>query len=99
MSPPAGVAAAWLHDIGYGAAAVRTGLHPLDGADFLDSHGWPERLSALVAHHSGARFVADELGLGLSMRRYPYESSTVSDALTYADQTIGQPIFATTSRK
>lgn len=80
----------WLHDIGYGAAAVRTGFHPLDGADFLAGHGWPERLSALVAHHSGARFVADALGLGVLMRRYPYELSPVSDALTYADQTVGQ---------
>src|SRR5690349_15997129 len=82
-------AAAWLHDIGYGEATVRTGFHPLDGADFLDRHGWPERLSALVAHHSGARFVADELGLGGPMGRFPFELSPVSDALTYADQTVG----------
>jgi hypothetical protein len=82
-------AAAWLHDIGYAEPIVDTGFHPLDGARFLDRHGWPPRLSALVAHHSGARFVAAAAGLDAAMSAYPYEESTLSDALTCADQTVG----------
>jgi putative nucleotidyltransferase with HDIG domain len=83
------VAAAWLHDIGYGALAMRTGFHPLDGAMLLDEHHWPRRLGALVAHHSGACFVADAIGLGAPLRAYPQEKSAMADALTYADQTVG----------
>ena len=29
------VAAAWLHDIGYADSVADTGLHPLDGAEYL----------------------------------------------------------------
>lgn len=54
------VAAAWLHDIGYGRMARRTGFHPLDGADYLVHHGWSPRIAALVAHHSAAHLVAPE---------------------------------------
>jgi HD domain len=57
------ISAAWLHDIGYSPAVHDTGFHPLDGARYLDRHHWPTRLSALVAHHSGACFVAAERGL------------------------------------
>jgi hypothetical protein len=42
-----------------------------------------------VAYHSGARYVAGELGLLAALDRYPEERSPVSDVLTYADQTIG----------
>jgi putative nucleotidyltransferase with HDIG domain len=83
------VAAAWLHDIGYAGDLVDTGFHSLDGARFLDRHRWPSRISALVAHHSGAVFVATARGLDHELRRYPREESSVSDALTYADQTTG----------
>ncbi len=83
------VSAAWLHDIGYGELARQTGFHPLDGAHLLDRHGWPARLSALVANHSGARLVAREWGLAEQLSRYADEASPVSDALTYADQTTG----------
>ncbi|MBT8224341.1 MAG: HDIG domain-containing protein, partial [Dactylosporangium sp.] len=76
------VVAAWVHDIGYGDRAVDTGFHPLDGARFLDGLGWPARISALVAHHSGARFVARPLGLAGALARYPDEGTAVSDALT-----------------
>jgi putative nucleotidyltransferase with HDIG domain len=89
------VAAAWLHDVGYGEAAVDTGFHPLDGARLLRREGWPHRLTCLVAHHSGADYVAAARGiLGLT-REFPHEHSPVSDALTYADQTTGptgQPV-------
>jgi len=83
------VAAAWLHDIGYADEVRDTGFHPLDGARFLDRMGWPKRLTSLVAHHSGARFVAEARGLGEEMAAYPVEISALSDALTYADQTVG----------
>ena len=83
------VAAAWLHDIGYADALAGTGFHPLDGARYLDRAGWPRRLSALVAHHSGARFVAAARGLAADLARYPREESPLADALTYADQTVG----------
>ncbi|EXG79742.1 HD domain-containing protein [Cryptosporangium arvum] len=83
------VAAAWLHDIGYADQVRDTGFHPLDGARYLDRLGLPKRLTSLVAHHSGARFVAEARGLGAAMADFPVEVSLVSDALTYADQTVG----------
>lgn len=86
---PALVAAAWLHDVGYAPDAVDTGFHPLDGARLLAARGWPARVCALVAHHSGARFVADRNGLAVELSGFPVELSSVSDALTYADQTTG----------
>src|SRR5262245_53222001 len=83
------VAAAWLHDIGYADAAADTGFHPLDGARLLDRDGWPRRIACLVAHHSGAAFVAAASGMSGALRQFPQEFSPVSDALTYADQTTG----------
>jgi hypothetical protein len=81
--------AAWLHDIGYSAPLRVTGFHPLDGALYLERSGWPARVAALVAHHSGADYVAAARGLTDSLGRYPHEHSSVSDALTYADHTVG----------
>jgi len=86
---PVLVAAAWLHDIGYSPSIRQTGFHPLDGALYLRSHGWAARLVALVAHHSGARFVPVERGFADMMAEFAFEDSAVSDALTYADQTVG----------
>jgi putative nucleotidyltransferase with HDIG domain len=83
------VAAAWLHDIGYSSSIQDSGFHPLDGALFLRRAGWPERICALVAHHSGARFMASASGREEGLRQFPFERSPVSDALTYADQTVG----------
>lgn len=83
------VAAAWLHDIGYSREVKVTGFHPLDGADHLDGQGWPRRLSGLVAHHSGAVFLAPLYGLADRLAGYPDERDALSDALTYADQTVG----------
>src|SRR5262245_45888415 len=57
------VASAWLHDIGYAPALRQTGFHPLDGAMYLRQEGWPEPVCALVAHHSGSRFLARIHGL------------------------------------
>jgi hypothetical protein len=83
------IAGAWLHDIGYSPALENTGFHPLDGALYLAGQGWNGRLVALVAHHSGARFVPAERGLTALLNRFPFEDGPVADALTYADQTIG----------
>ncbi len=86
---PVLVAAAWLHDIGYAPRLKRTGFHPLDGGLFLRKHGWDEELCALVAHHSGARFVPVERGFEQVMATFVFVESPVSDALTYADRTVG----------
>jgi putative nucleotidyltransferase with HDIG domain len=83
------LAAAWLHDIGYSEAVAATGFHPLDGATYLDENGWPQRVCGLVAHHSGAIFLARVRDLHHELDRFPHEQSPVSDALTYADQTVG----------
>jgi putative nucleotidyltransferase with HDIG domain len=83
------VAAAWLHDIGYARAAAVTGFHPLDGARYLAEQLWPMRIAGLVAHHSGARFVAAARGLDRALAAYPDEGGRMADALTYADQTVG----------
>jgi HD domain len=81
--------AAWLHDIGHSPTATVSGFHPLDAAAYLDGLGWPSRVCGLVAHHSGANLIADALGLREQLDRYPDEQTQVSDALTYADQTVG----------
>ena len=83
------VAAAWLHDIGYAPAAHEHGFHPLDGALHAERRGFPTPICALIAHHSGARFVAEARGLHEALARYPFPDSPVMDALTYADQTVG----------
>lgn len=83
------VAAAWLHDVGYSPALVETGFHPLDGARFLATRGFDERLCALVAQHSGARFEAAERGLSEQLAAYELEDSPVMDALVVADFTTG----------
>ena len=83
------VAAAWLHDIGYADATRNTGFHPLDGAAYLAGRQWPPRIVGLVAQHSGAAFVAAARGLADALAAYPDGGGLLSDALTYADQTVG----------
>lgn len=83
------IAAAWLHDIGYAPSIQQTGFHPLDGAMHLRTEGWDNRVTALVAQHSGARFVPAERGFGPIMAEFPFVEDPVSDALTAADQTVG----------
>ena len=82
------VTAAWLHDIGYSSALRETGFHPLDGARYLAGHGHP-REATLVAHHSGARFVAEVRGLVAELAEFAFVEDPLTDALTYADQTVG----------
>jgi hypothetical protein len=83
------IMAAVLHDVGYAPALHRTNFHPLDGAVFLLRLGAPERLAALVAHHSEAWLLASARGLLPALGRFPHEQSPVSDAVTYADMTSG----------
>lgn len=47
--------AAWVHDLGYAEELSPTGLHALDGAEFLATEGAPAGVVGLVAHH-GSRF-------------------------------------------
>jgi hypothetical protein len=82
------VAAAYLHDIGYAPELRRTGLHQLDGARYIRSHG-AERVARLVAHHSEARFEIRLRGFSDELAAYEPEDSWVSDALTYCDLTTG----------
>jgi hypothetical protein len=87
---PTLVAAAWLHDIGYVASVRDTGFHPLDGARYLERRGWPPVIVGLVAHHSGARFVAAVRGLDDELADFAdpvFSRGPLADALTWADQT------------
>jgi len=82
------IAAAWRHDVGYAAELDRTAFHPLDGARWLRAQGL-ERPACLVAHHSGARYEADERGLHEDLAEFPEENSLVAKSLTYGDLTTG----------
>lgn len=89
------VAAAWLHDIGYAPDLVDTGLHSLDGARFLTAEHIPQRICAVVAHHSGAAAVAQVRGLTDALNAYPDEHGPTRDALWYCDMTTsphGHPV-------
>jgi HD domain len=82
------VAAALVHDVGYSPSLNQLGFHAVDGARFLRAQG-QERLARLVAHHSGARFEAEERGLVEELAAFPVEGGRVMDALTFADMTTG----------
>jgi hypothetical protein len=82
------VAAALIHDVGYAPSLNRLGFHAVDGAQFLRAQG-QERLARLVAHHSGARFEAEERDLVEELTAFPVEDGPVMDALTFADMTTG----------
>jgi len=84
------VASGWLHDIGYAPALRQTGFYPLDGATYLRAEGWPEPVCALVAHHSGSRFVARIRGLDGPLREFEFVEDGSSDVLTVADNTACQ---------
>ncbi|MGQ7295899.1 HD domain-containing protein [Quadrisphaera sp. KR29] len=83
-------AAAWLHDIGYAPAIAETGFHPVDGAVHLQRRLWPPAVAGLVAHHSGARFVAGVRQLSHLLEPFArpgYWAGPVAEALAWADQT------------
>ncbi|MFC3688935.1 HD domain-containing protein [Aquipuribacter hungaricus] len=79
--------AAWLHDVGYAPALARTGFHPLDGATFLADNGESDEVVALVAHHSGAAYEAEERGLAKALAGLPLPSATDLDLITFLDLT------------
>ncbi len=83
------VAAAWLHDVGYAPDLVETGFHPIDGARWLRMEGVPEGIVALVAYHSGARFEAEERGLGVELDEFPEPDPDQLDMLTLVDMAVG----------
>ena len=83
------VVAAWWHDLGYAPALQATGCHQIDGARYLAHEVYPERLVALVAHHSAATCEAEERGLLAELEVWPREDSPVADALWMADMTTG----------
>lgn len=83
------VSAAWLHDIGYSAELAASGFHPLDGARFLQSVGVPTRVVALVGHHTGAAYEAEERGLLNGWRELPSPDAAALDVLTMVDLATG----------
>jgi hypothetical protein len=84
------VAAAWLHDIGYGPAVADTGFHPLDGARFLRRIGAGDRLACLVAHHSCAVYEARVRGFEQDLlAEFEPEESVTYDALIFCDMMTG----------
>lgn len=85
-------AAAWLHDIGYAPTVAHHHFHPVDGATYIQDHLASDTVAGLVAHHSGARFIAAVLGLNrlmLPFARTEYWNGPLADALTWADQPTG----------
>lgn len=46
------ITAALLHDIGYSPLIATTGWHPLDGARWLNQHGWSPTICHLVLWHT-----------------------------------------------
>jgi HD domain len=84
------VAAAWLHDIGYGPAVADTGFHPLDGARLLRRIGAGDRVARLVAHHSFAVYEARVRGFEEDLlAEFEPEESVTYDALVFCDMTTG----------
>lgn len=82
------VTAAYLHDVGYAAAARDTGLHQLDGARYLRSVGAGPELTSLVAHHTSATVEAGERGLDTTLcQEFPAPPGELLDLLTYCDIT------------
>lgn len=82
--------AAILHDIGYAPLLAKTGFHPLDGARWLRSTGFDERVTALVAHHTNALVEAELRGLDAELTaEFGREDSQVADLLWYCDLTTG----------
>jgi len=82
-------AAAWLHDVGYAPSLTSTGMHAVDGARYLSELGAPEPVVALVAHHTGARWEAEERGLSDALRALPEPDEEDLDALTLLDLAVG----------
>lgn len=81
-------AAAWLHDVGYAPSLVRTGFHALDGARFIADVAC-EHVVALVAHHTGSAFEAEQRGLAVELAQMPTPDTEDLDTLTLVDLVVG----------
>ncbi len=79
--------AAILHDVGYASELVSTGFHPVDGARYLRSIGWDDRVVSLVAHHSCARVEAEQLGLGAAIVEFEPGEAELTEFLIFSDMT------------
>lgn len=89
------LAAAWVHDLGYAPELAQTGLHALDGALALRRLGAPVEVVALVGHHTGAAFEAEERGMLEEWQRLPTPDPQALDILTMIDlaaSPTGQPV-------
>ncbi|KGN40823.1 HD domain-containing protein [Knoellia aerolata] len=95
LSPEIAVAA-WLHDIGYAPVLADTGFHPVDGASFLADEGASDRVVSLVAHHTGARFEAEERGLERDLDQFAVPEPDDLDTLTLLDL-VSSPTGAITT--
>ncbi len=84
------VAAGLVHDVGYAEHLEDTGFHPIDGARFLRSVGFDERVVCLVAHHTCAHIEADLRGLSSTLlSEFPKDDGLPHDELLYCDLTTG----------
>lgn len=83
------LAAAWLHDIGYAAPLIDTGMHAVDGAAFLDRAGAPSEIVSLVAFHTGAEYEAEERALVDQLMQFDRPPQEDLDVLILADLSSG----------
>jgi hypothetical protein len=81
------VVAAWWHDLAYAPALRETGCHQIDGARYLARARYPQRLVALVAHHSAATYEATQRGLLPQLDVWPREQSVVVKSTETVDLT------------
>lgn len=84
------VAAAALHDIGYGHQ--ESGFHPLDGARFLAAKGFSAVVCNLVLNHSASTFEAELRGIDMAVYvdfAVDVNLSRVAPVLWWADMTTG----------
>lgn len=91
--------AAWLHDVGYSPSVDVTGFHPLDGARLLASHGWPENVVGLVAHHTGASDEAIERNLLSEFEALPVPTPEQLDEITLIDLSVAPDGSLTTPKE
>lgn len=84
------VAGGLMHDIGYAAAARRTGFHPVDGAMFVQRSA-PQlaAVAGLIAYHTGAYFEAAERGLIAELRQFAFSDELELAILSCADLCTG----------
>lgn len=87
--PSSVVEAAWVHDIGYADELRETGMHAIDGARALLRFGAPVDVVALVAHHTGAVYEAEERGFADEFAVLPVPEGADLDALTLLDLVVG----------